>query len=63
MGGFGIGKLFSIAMLGRQIYGLGANPGGGWDFGLAQANLVNMQMMQKVFMGMMVLRLFGLSPI
>jgi len=62
-GGFGIGKLFSLGLLGRQVWGLGAVPGGGWDMGLAQVNLVNMPTMQKVFFGMNLLRLLGMSPI
>lgn len=63
-GGFSMGKLFSIVILGRQVYSLGNVPGGGgWNFELALANLRNQSMMQNVFMGLMVLRLFGMSPI
>jgi hypothetical protein len=63
LGGFGLGKLFSLALVGRQVYTLGAVPGGGWDFNLARVNVVNLPTMQKIFLGMNVLRLFGMSPI
>lgn len=63
MPSLGIGNIFTIAMLGRQVYSLGSIPGGGWDMGLAYSNFMHMATMQKVFMGMMLLRLFGLSPI
>mmetsp|Transcript_4078 Transcript_4078/g.6320 ORF Transcript_4078/g.6320 Transcript_4078/m.6320 type:complete len:349 (+) Transcript_4078:74-1120(+) len=63
IGGFGIGKLFSLAILGKQIYSLGSVPGGGWNMNLAMANLANQSTLQKVFLAFMVMRLLGMSPI
>lgn len=60
---FSFGNIFTLVILGKQIYGLGAVPGGSWDRDLAVANLMNMGSIQKCFMVLMVLRLFGLSPI
>lgn len=62
-GGFGLGKLFSLGLLARQVYSLGAGPAGGWDIGLAQANLMQLPTMQKIFLGMNLLRVFGMSPL
>ncbi len=62
-GGFGIGKIISLLVLGKQIHGLGAQPGGGWDKDLALANLMNQSNVQKGMMLFMVLRLLGMSPI
>ena len=60
---FSFGKLFTVGMLGKQVHGLGSQPGGGWSKDLAVANLMNMGAVQKGFMALMVMRLFGMSPI
>mmetsp|Transcript_20188 Transcript_20188/g.34052 ORF Transcript_20188/g.34052 Transcript_20188/m.34052 type:complete len:355 (+) Transcript_20188:34-1098(+) len=60
---FSFGKLFTLALLGKQMHGLGAAPGGGWSYHLAMANLANQSAVQKGFLALMVLRLFGMSPI
>jgi hypothetical protein len=61
--GFGFGKMFSLAILGKQIYSLGSVPGGGWDINFARVNVMNMSAMQKGMMMFMVARLVGMSPI
>ena len=60
---FSFGKLFTVGLLAKQIYGLGSQPQGGWSHELAMANLMNQSAVQKGFLALMVLRLFGMSPI
>jgi hypothetical protein len=62
-GGISLFQLISLAMLGRQVYTLGNVPGSGWNYEVALVNIRNQSMIQKVFMGFLVLRSFGMSPI
>lgn len=60
---FSFGKIFTLGLLAKQLHGLGATGGGGWNPQMAWANLLNQSAMQKGFLALMVLRLFGMSPI
>jgi hypothetical protein len=62
-GGFGISNMFTIFILGRTVYSLGQGPAGGWSPANVIQNAQRMQGMQLFFFGLMLLRLFGLSPI
>ena len=62
-GWFSFGKLFTVGLLAKQLHGLGAGPGGGWSWQQAVSGVRSMGAVQQGFMGLMVLRLFGMSPI
>eukprot|EP00939_MAST-03C_sp_MAST-3C-sp1_P002085 g2085.t1 len=63
-GGFGIGKLISVAVLGNSVWTLGKSPSSGsWDYRAAIQNFQYLPTYRKALMAFLILRVLGLSPI
>lgn len=61
---FGMGSIITILMLGKTVYDLGrGGGGGGWNPQLAALNFQRLPTWRKLLLGMLLLRIVGLSPI
>jgi hypothetical protein len=60
-GGFGMGSVFTMAILGKQVFELGG--GRQWNTNTFMMNIQSMPLWRQALLGMLALRMFGLSPI
>ena len=60
-GGFSFSNMISMGFLAKNLYDLGGGPA--FSAGNLVQNFQNLGMLQKGLMAMMVLRIFGMSPI